>query len=353
MPSPLSGATASRDLFDTIAEAALRAGLLSRSDVRSIDGDWQQPPSARLCESILLRLWSVLAERHGGSEIGAVLALKVPVDRLGLLGEVLCHAESPMKAFDEVVRFSRLLNQRALIGQARSVGHLSLSYEGMRQADPDQQAGLEAGIVWSLAHLALLPRRLFGSEICPQQAILPGRRPGDMAMLRAIFGPRIDFDSGPPSLRFAITPLRSLHKTPETRLLSHLEDAAGHYLAALPACEGARDRVRALLDVDLAGRSPSLSAIARQMGLSRRSLQRALAEEGTSYIRLLDDLRRERARILLADRRQSLGAIAYRLGYTDQATFTRAARRWFGAAPRRVREARSSENKNPIPLEST
>lgn len=341
MLTVIPGVTAALDLFDNVSAAAVRAGLISRRDVRTISGALTDHPvstrmHARLNESVLLRLWTLLALRHGGSDVGAVLALQVPVGTLGLLGEVVSRAASPTEAFDQVARFSRLLNQRARIGQTRTAGHLNLLYEGALQIGRDQP-GLEAGIIWSLAHLALLPGRLFGTAIQPVQAMLPGSPPQDMSTLHAIFGPSIGFKAGQPGIRFALAALRGLHKVPETCLLSHLEGAAAQYVAALPPCNPLCDRVRAILDADLEGGPPPLATVARQIGISQRSLQRTLKAQGTSFARILDDVRRERARALLAEGRQSLGAITYRLGYADQAVLSRAARRWFGAPPRRLR----------------
>lgn len=333
----LPGVTASQALFDAVSETAMRTGLVSRSEVWAIYGArTEQHGPARLNERVLLRLWSLLAERHGGADIGAVLALQTPVDRLGLLGEVIAHAASPTEAFDQVVRFSRLLNQRAQIGQKRTVDHVNLFYDGKLQVD-EYQTGLDAGVIWSLAHLALMPGRLFGADVWPEKAALPGRQPRDMATLERIFGRSIAFDAGPPRLHFAIAALQGLHKAPETRLLSYLEAAATDHLAALPPCDALSDRVRAILGANLAGSPPSMARIARNLGFSQRSLQRALKAEGASFAGILDDLRRERAEALLADGRQSLAAITYLLGYADQAIFSRAARRWFGASPRNLR----------------
>jgi len=71
--------------------------------------------------------------------------------------------------------------------------------------------------------------------------------------------------------------------------------------------------------------------------MSERTLHRRLAVEGTSFQRLLDDTRRELARHYLGQREVSLADIAYLLGFTDQSSFFRAARRWFGSSPRDYR----------------
>lgn len=81
----------------------------------------------------------------------------------------------------------------------------------------------------------------------------------------------------------------------------------------------------------------SLEDVAKLMHVSPRTLKRRLAEHDTSFSTLLDDMRRERAMLLLRDPRLSLDEIAERLGYSDVANFTRAFRRWTGKTPGMVR----------------
>ena len=64
-----------------------------------------------------------------------------------------------------------------------------------------------------------------------------------------------------------------------------------------------------------------------------RSLQRELAGEGTSFSRVVDELRLARARELLEDQRVKLIEVADELGYSDAAHLTRAFQRWTGMAP--------------------
>ena len=82
-----------------------------------------------------------------------------------------------------------------------------------------------------------------------------------------------------------------------------------------------------------------LTARPRLAGTSVRSLQPSLTEAGTSYSQLVDELRLRTARELLGDERCALGEIAYELGYSDPAHFTRAFRRWTGSTPSAWRRA--------------
>jgi len=88
--------------------------------------------------------------------------------------------------------------------------------------------------------------------------------------------------------------------------------------------------------------------IARQLAVSERSLTRQLAKEGTSYAELLARVQQERACNFLRNPALSVTEIAYRLGYTEPAAFSRAFSKWTGLSPLRWRkragQASSSES---------
>jgi AraC-like DNA-binding protein len=89
------------------------------------------------------------------------------------------------------------------------------------------------------------------------------------------------------------------------------------------------------------GRWPDLSATALALATSVRSLQRALAREGTGFRALCERVRAERARELIVEGRLPVAAIAERLGYRDPGNFARSLRRWTGTTARRLRAAKT------------
>ena len=78
---------------------------------------------------------------------------------------------------------------------------------------------------------------------------------------------------------------------------------------------------------------PTISKIADQLGMSRRTLQRRLADQGLVYQELVDETRRDLAVRLLERNEFSLAEIAFLTGYAEQSTFTRAFKRWHGLTP--------------------
>jgi AraC-like DNA-binding protein len=84
---------------------------------------------------------------------------------------------------------------------------------------------------------------------------------------------------------------------------------------------------------------PSLEEVAERQRVSARTLKRRLAAHGTSFRQLTDELRRDRALVLLENRELTVERIAELLGYSDASNFQRAFRRWLGVSPAAFRES--------------
>ena len=77
----------------------------------------------------------------------------------------------------------------------------------------------------------------------------------------------------------------------------------------------------------------SEAAVARELNLSQRSLQRRLREQGTSFNELLDGIRHELSGQYVTDSSRSFTEIAFLLGFSEPSNFARAFKRWHGVAP--------------------
>jgi AraC-like DNA-binding protein len=93
----------------------------------------------------------------------------------------------------------------------------------------------------------------------------------------------------------------------------------------------------------------TLAAVAAQLCVSMRTLQRRLDGEGLAFDELVDHERRELAAYYVSTSRMPLSQITGLLGYTEQSTFIRAFRRWFGVTPREFRAAPRSSARAEVP----
>jgi AraC-like DNA-binding protein len=111
-------------------------------------------------------------------------------------------------------------------------------------------------------------------------------------------------------------------------------------LARLPTPDVFARRVHDAIARSIHGGRPSLATTARQLHVSRRTLQRHLQQVGLSHRDLVDEVRRDLAERLLATPRLSIAEIAYLLGFENASGFQKAYKRWHGVAPSRRRTRR-------------
>jgi AraC-like DNA-binding protein len=115
---------------------------------------------------------------------------------------------------------------------------------------------------------------------------------------------------------------------------------SAHAQALLESLEGSkttRGRVESLLMPILHTGEAGVDVIAGKMGVSRPTLFRRLKAEGTTFQRVLDDLRHRLALHYLGGKKVSVNETAYLVGFSDAAAFSRAFKRWTGLSPRAVR----------------
>lgn len=117
-------------------------------------------------------------------------------------------------------------------------------------------------------------------------------------------------------------------------------------MAALSASTASRysvptdflDVIRGILREDVFARNLTIRSLARGLGISPRSLQRELGRRGASYSRLVNEVRFNAATALLSESKRSITRIAYDVGYSDPAHFTRAFSRMAGMSPKVFRQ---------------
>ncbi len=116
-----------------------------------------------------------------------------------------------------------------------------------------------------------------------------------------------------------------------------LSERAQALLESLENANGLKARVESLLIPALHTGEQSVERVALELGLSRPTLYRKLKAEGTTFEKLLDDLRHKMALHYLNGTKVSVNEIAYLVGFSDPSAFSRAFKRWTGTSPRAAR----------------
>lgn len=148
----------------------------------------------------------------------------------------------------------------------------------------------------------------------------------------------------PARVHFAASPLPEIRMVADTWSLD-----AALPMADVHAVRMAEERCRALLQSyseqgnwaewvvmmlnEAEDSQPTLDELAGLVGISARTLDRYLKKEQSSFRDLAIQVRNRRARNLLLEGKLPISQIAYRLGFTDVANFSRAFRRDNGVSP--------------------
>jgi AraC-like DNA-binding protein len=113
-------------------------------------------------------------------------------------------------------------------------------------------------------------------------------------------------------------------------------------------------QVRALIQRLLPTAHATLAVIAEHLCTQERTLQRRLAEHGTSFDALMEAARRDLADRLLVEADMPLSQVARMLGYAEQSSFNRAFGRWYGSSPmkRRRELAGAARQRKDLPAKS-
>ncbi len=178
------------------------------------------------------------------------------------------------------------------------------------------------------------------SEWRPRRVWLAHERTGDVAPLVAFFGTdRIAFGAGSNGFAFDARDLDCPMPAADRALHGVLAAQAQRIVAERPVVASESDRIRERVRVALRDGAPRIEQVAAEVGMSTRSLQRRLAEQGTSFVALVDEVRAGLAVVYLGDAKLALGEVGLRLGYSDARAFLRAFKRWTGRTPGNYREA--------------
>ncbi len=169
--------------------------------------------------------------------------------------------------------------------------------------------------------------------------------PEDSALLTSyadIFGVDVHFNQPANGLRIREDKLDIPLPQANEQLLQMLLDHAAKLMSEMTQNQRMTDQVKSLLRLMLKQQPPSSEVIAEKLGVSSRTLQRKLVEEGTHYKDVLNDLRLELALYFLKNTDLSLENIAYELGYRESRSFYRSFKQWTGRTAGSYRQEQSS-----------
>ncbi|MFQ6326887.1 AraC family transcriptional regulator ligand-binding domain-containing protein [Nocardia sp. CWNU-33] len=319
------------ETFDSVlmSRFALGTVLLDESRRRSLAEQAELPGwmlgsiNSAIPADRYLRLWELLEHATENADIALDAADSYIPGQFGMIDYLFLTAPTPAQGFALTEQFTNAFTTNHVVtvvdGPEEEVSiDISLIHGEGRARDLALQAAI-GGNMTKIRHVT-------GREVNALRVRFRQDPPHRKSRFGELFGTdQLEFGAATNRVTFRAADLGLPSRTADPMLAAVLLQNADKRW--LPRVVTWRDRLHAEL-LGMIGEGPVIvDDLARRLVTSRRSLQRRLAEEGTSWKGELD--RARRAYLQTMDEPMATKSdIARRLGYSDARSFDRASRRW-------------------------
>lgn len=301
-------------------------GLDSES-VRARLGPLPTEPEALVPAQTYLDMWDEAERLYGLPGLPTALALAIPFGAYGALDYLAGSADTVAGSCESAMLHLSMV--------AVDVGLEIDSLEDGAHVVRVQPAGAlpPQASEFTLATVFCRLRHITGGHFVPRTIGLPGARPASDTVRHRLLGLAPTYMHPTAEMIIDSQGWRLPVRSADPYLHAALESIAVRLHLTQPRASTLERAVRARLRGVLAQGRPDAARMARLLGVSERTLQRRLKQLGRRFSDVVEDFRREEATRLLATPGLNLIEVAASLGYAEQASFTRAFRRWTGTTP--------------------
>ncbi len=271
------------------------------------------------------RLFEVAAQRLGCDHVGLLAGRALHLDNLGITGQFALNAPDVREAARLFMVHQHLNSHAAVafIHERDDVADLTWAVFGHRPPGLRHIYAAAMAAAWNCM------RRLAGPDWEPLEATFACARPADLAPFQRHFRCPLRFGAESTTFRFRAAFLDRPVDGADRRRLRELREAAAR-AAPVPLSQQVSRALRAMF----ASGGVSGDDIAAILMMHRRTLNRRLRDEGTTFQSILHAVRDDAARQLLAETDLAMDDIAAALGYSTASAFTRSFHGWTGTTPR-------------------
>ena len=302
------------------APLLLRAGLSEHGLARAADESNGVP--LRVSAAGQCKFLEYAAEAMDDSAFGLHLARQIDWRDVGLYFYASSAARDLGEALALFSRYCRIVNEAFRVTQRSADTAIEFEFVGL------PRYAARHNMEYVVAAIAAALRTMSGRKLVPAKVAFAHNRNSDVREFERFFGCPVEF--GAPNTVFQISAdaLRLPLITADPKLLRVLRpycDAAATERNIKPGT--LRAAVEAEVEKLLPHGKAKAENVAEALALSLRTLARRLADEGTTYGEVVDQLRKSLATQYLNDPGMSLGQIAWLLGYEGSTSFNHAFKR--------------------------
>jgi AraC-like DNA-binding protein len=271
------------------------------------------------------RLWELAVAATGDPAFGLKVASHIKHTTFHALSFALSASSTLKEAFERVRRLGQVGSDAVTYDLVKCGSEYRFVLTVVASLPYESMDALVA------AHLRMC-RSLAGREFSPRLIELRRPRPEKVDDFERLLRAPLRFSAPQNLMVFDAESIERRLDSGNPELARYNDVIALQHLKGIER-DDIQGRVREVLLQRLEGREPSQEEIAERLHMSARTLQRKLADSGTTYKELLDETRHALALAYLSAPQHSVNEVTYLLGFSSGSCFTRAFRRWTGQSP--------------------
>ena len=316
-----------------ISVAVSRTRGIDLCEAANLDPSRIDDPTVRIPLMKLVELYECAARMGKDDFFGLRVGATFDHRLFGLYHYVVRNSPNIGEALRRIGRYSSLWTQGVefRVETENSAARFILQYKDPFVMDTRQHSEAVLLAIFRLCR-AVASRGLTAREVRFCHAV-----PKDISQHKRLFEAPIHFRMPNNELIFDRDVLQYPLHSADTQLGEVLVQHAEHLLTTIPQEDLLLFRAESALCRAMRNGRIGLHAISESLGMSTRSLQRALKNDGITYQGLLSNIRRELSQEYLLHSQKRVSEIAYLLGYSHPSEFSRVFRAWTGMAPKEYR----------------
>lgn len=291
-------------------------------------------PGARYPLSGISALWLEMGRLIEDPCFGLKTAEHWHPSHFGTIGYAMLASSSVRNGLERLIRYHRVVSDAQfgeLIEDRKDNSlHVKLNWN---QESPWTPGREDAAVTYILSSCRLN----FNKPLNPKRVELTHNQHRCLLRYEKFFNCRVELNRPSPLLTFSLSDVDKVLRSGDEYLAQFHDRIMEDYVSKLSEIRVIRS-VQKVLASRLPDGPVTVDAVARELGMSTRKLQRDLKLEGTTYQELLDATRSDLAQRYVQDAHNDLTEVAFILGFADLSTFSRSFKRWTGISPSRYRK---------------
>lgn len=287
-------------------------------------------PTNRVTVEQTMKVWEAIVNQTGSHDIGLVSGSRIRLTSIGVLGYLMMNSDNIGKAFEKLC-----VHQRLVVSIAFLVVHSQgPSVKYVLEMQEDWSPYFRYTIDFMIAATASIFADNTHSKISPQEVGFNIPPPANISTYRQFFAPaQVHFNCPQAYITYSKDVLANPIIGSNTALFDYFEKELQTALEAHDNLKKYTRIVREIIQQKLLAEIPKVEDVARKIGVSTRSLQGLLKEEGTSYQSLLNEVRKEVSIKHLKNKKFNVTDVAFLTGFSDLSVFSRSFKKWTGLTP--------------------